>query len=78
MPFFADYIEYFSAARNDKIVTISLIKELPESILLSQSFIVLTLAASTDENADLIGYTVVVISLPETKGSTEIGKTKIC
>lgn len=74
MLFSTDYREYFSVERNERVVNIALIKDLSESILKSQSFVVLTIAASTDANPDLVGYTVVTITLPETESTPQIGK----
>lgn len=61
---------------NERIVEFVLQKKLPEATLNGQS-IVLTLVASVKENSDLVGYTVVVISLPNIEDEPTPGKLQI-
>lgn len=67
-----EYQEYFSVERNERTVNLEVQKELPESIL-NGGTIVLTIVASVKENSNLVGYTVVIISLPESDAPTTDG-----
>lgn len=52
-----------------------LLQKLPESALNGKS-IVLTVVATVEGNSDLVGYTVVIISLPEIDDVPTIGRKK--
>lgn len=67
-----EYQEYFSVERNERTVNLEVLKELPESVL-NGGTIILTIVASVEENSNLVGYAVVVISLPESDEPTTDG-----
>lgn len=50
---------------------------LTDEILESQSVIILTVVATAEANPDLVGYTVVIIALPEVEVSPEVGKKMV-
>lgn len=80
MYFLIEYKEYFRLSRNGRNVEITLGNDLPETILESQSYIILTIVASVEGNSDLKGSTVLIISLPEKNEQSTGGtlKQSIC
>lgn len=71
-----DFKDYFTATRNERNVALSLDENLPDNVLQANSVIVLTLVATVEGSSDLTGYTVVIISLPDSEGLPATGKNR--
>lgn len=68
------YRSYFQVSRNGRTVTMTLTNPLPDTILQSNAFITLVIVATVQDNDDLTGYTVLIISLPESDDTSTVGK----
>lgn len=69
-----EYREYFTLSRFQTTVQLALEKDLPNTILQNNAFIVLTIVASVEDSTSLQGNTVVVISLPTNEDEASVGK----